>query len=254
MPPFNQTNSNYPIPPPQTQPDYLTALRNVPNMQMDKGNNYQFPKSDSIPQNIATMGMTMMSPYQTVQPPQNKMTQKPPIPYQSNPNNQQAAPYQNISFPPSHPFNAWNREEVPPPQARGNPSWWPNISQPPPPPPQQQSQNYRPEGYSMHFPTYSHFLAPQSSPMMSKHDFSKPNSSQGGGDIFNSPWSNFSSNFVGDNSNLGFNNINQNISMRQAMLKEAMPNAPVGPPGPPSSSLRRLPHVSIKSVILTSVV
>lgn len=252
-PSFPQANPTFPITPSHNQSDYLTALRNVPNMQIDKGGNFQFPKTDSIPQNMATMGLAMMPPYQTVQPTQNKVAQKPPSVYPSNQKpftSNQQAPYQNISFPPSHPFNAWNREDIPPPQTRANPGWWPNLNQPPPPaPPQQQTQNYRSESYSMHFPPYSHFLAPQPNPMMSKHDFNKPNNAQGGGDIFNSPWSNFSGNFIGENGNLGYSNTNQGMSMRQAMLKEAMPSAPVGPPGPPSSSLRRLANVSSNSVL-----
>lgn len=250
-PPFNQNNLNFPIVPAHNQSDFLTTLRNVPNMQMDKGPNYQFPKTEPIPQNVAAMGLAMMPPYQAVQPPQNKISQKPPPVYQSTQkpftNSQQGAPYQNMSLPPSHPFNTWSRDDVTAPPARANPNWWPNLNQPPPtgPPQHQQVQNYRPENYSMHFPPYSHFLPPQSNPMIPKHDFTKPNNSQGGGDIFNSPWSNFSVNFVGDNSNMGFNNNNnQGMSMRQAMLKEAMPSSPVGPPGPPSSSVRRMPNVS----------
>lgn len=234
--------------PSQTHPDYLTALRNVPNMQLENGTNFQYPKTDNIPQNMANMGLTMMLQYQNVPPSQIKMPQKPPTyPPNQKPfvNSQQANPYQNISFPPSHPFNSWSRDDLPPPQSRTNSGWWPNLNQPPPSAPiPQQAQNYRPEGYSMNFPAYSNFMPPQSNPVMSKHDFNKINNGLGGGDIFNSPWSNFSGNFMGDNNNMAFSNVNQSISMRQAMLKEAMPNAPVGPPGPPSSSLRRLPNVS----------
>lgn len=247
--PFTQTNSSYPIASQQNQPDFLTVLRNVPNMQMDKGNqNYHFPNSENMPQNVGTMGLNIISQYQ---PPQNKIPQKLTNMYQSNQksfgNNPPAAPYQNISFPPSHPFNAWSREEIPPPpsQSRSNPNWWPNINQPPPTTPlQQQTQNYRPENYTVQFPPYSHFLPPQSNQVMPKHDFTKPNNNQGGGDLFNSPWSNFSVNYVGDNNNIGFTNTNQNMSMRQAMLKEAMPSSPLGPPGPPNTSVRRVTNVS----------
>lgn len=252
--PFNQTTPNYPIAPPHTQPDYLTTLRNVPNIQIDKGTNYQFPKTETLPQNMGSIGLPMMPPYQNVPPPQNKFNQKPPTagfaPNQNNAFPNQQGPYQNISFPPSHPFNSWGKGEIPPNQSRGNPNWWPNMSQPPPSgPPPQQPPNYRPEGYSMQFPLYTHFFSPQ----VSKHDFNKPaNSQHGGGDIFNSSnshWGSFSGNFLGDNGNMGFNNTNQGMSMRQAMLKEAMPNAPVGPPGPPSGSVRRLPNVPMVKTI-----
>lgn len=240
---FNQNHPAFPIAPP-SQPDYLTSLRNVPNVQLDKGTNYQFPKNDSLPQNIPNIGMQIMPPYQNMQhPPGNVgMSQKPPGGYQqthmpqSSFNNPQiSTPYQNMSFPSSHPFNTWKREEMPP---LPNPSWWQNTSQPPP------SQNYRQDNYSINFPPYTNNLPsylPQSNPIMPKHDFSKAASSQGGGDIFSSPWSNYSGGYLNEGSS-GFESGNQAMSMRQAMLKEGnLPGAPVGPPG---SAVGRLSNVS----------
>ncbi|KAJ8933960.1 hypothetical protein NQ314_013675 [Rhamnusium bicolor] len=245
---FNQNHPAFPIAPP-AQPDYLTSLRNVPNVQLDKGTNYQFPKSDNLPQNIPNIGMQIMPPYQNMQHPQNNvnmnvnMGQKPPGGYQQSPLSQNSfntpqmsTPYQNMSFPSSHPFNTWKREEIPP---LPNPSWWQNTSQPPP------SQNYRQDNYSINFPPYSNNMPSylqQSNPMMSKHDFNKPQSSQGGGDIFSSPWSNYSSGYLNEGGTVGFENSNQGMSMRQAMLKEAnLPGTPVGPPG---STVNRMPNVS----------
>lgn len=242
---FNQNHPAFPITPP-AQPDYLTSLRNVPNIQLDKGTNYQFPKNDKLPQNIPTLGMQIMPPYQNIPHAPNNMNithnmpPKPPSGYQQSPmpqnsfsNPQISTPYQNISFPSSHPFTAaWKREEMPP---LPSPSWWQNTSQPPPP-----SQNYRQDSYPMNFPAYSNNVPSylqQSNPMMQKHEFNKPTSNQGSGDIFGSPWGNYSGGYLNES---GESNSNHGMSMRQAMLKEA--NFPGGPVGPPSSAVGRLPN------------
>lgn len=249
---FNQNHPAFPMTPP-TQPDYLTTLRNVPNIQLDKGTTFQFPKNETLPQNIPSLGMQIVPPYQNMPHTQNmghSMPQKPPSGYQQNPipqnsfsNPQMSAPYQNMSFPSSHPFNTWKREEIPP---LPSPSWWQNTSQPPPPPP---SQNYRQDGYPLNFPPYSNGVPSylqQTNPMLQKHDFGKPAGNQGGGDIFGSPWGGYSAGgYLNDS---GEGNGNHGMSMRQAMLKEA--NFPGGPVGPPSGTVGRLPNVSILFLLL----
>ncbi|KAJ8960450.1 hypothetical protein NQ318_013734 [Aromia moschata] len=211
---FNQNHPAFPAPPP-AQPDYLTALRNVPNVPLDKAASYQFPKGDPLP---PSMGVQIVPPYQG-------MNMKPPPPaYQqgSYGGAQLSTPYQNVSFPSSHPFNTWKREEMPP---MPNPSWW------------QGGQGFRQDGYSMNYPAYSQSYV---QPQMPKHEFAKPGNGQGGGDIFSSPWSNYSGGYMNEGGGMGFEGANQGMSMRQAMLKEAnLPGAPVGPPG---TGMGRLPN------------
>ncbi|KAG5894975.1 hypothetical protein JTB14_009706 [Gonioctena quinquepunctata] len=231
---FNQNHPAFPIAPPP-QLDYLATLRNVPNMQMDAGSNYQYPKKDG---NMPSLGMQIIPPYQNMPP--NKpigmnMNQKPPMNYpppQQNSFLQNSAPYQNVSFPSSHPFNAWKREDVP---ILPNPSWWQqNPSQQPPPP-----QTYRSD-YTMNFPSYpppGNSYMPQGGSIMAN----KPagGNQAGGVDIFNSPWSNFSGSYMGgEGGGMGFENTNQGMSMRQAMLKEA--NLPCTAVGPPRTNLSRI--------------
>ncbi|KAJ8977656.1 hypothetical protein NQ317_002458 [Molorchus minor] len=233
----------FPIAPP-SQPDYLTSLRNMPNVPLDKGPSYQFPKNDSLPQNMPNIGMPIIPPYQSMQRTPNSvmgMNQKPPNAYQQGPlgqnsfnNPQMPGPYQNMPFPSTHGFGSWKREEIPP---LPNPSWWQNANHNQPAP----SQNYRQENYHLNFPAYSNNVPPylqQSNHLMPKHDFGKPTSSQGGGDIFSSPWT--GTGMRGQGGGMGFENNSQGMSMRQAMLKEAnLPGVPVGPSG---SAMGRISH------------
>lgn len=234
---FNQAIPSFPMPPPPSQPDYLTALRNMPNMQMND-NNYQYQKKDP---GIPNMGVQIMPPYQNsfqnipnknvVPPPPlniNQMNQK-PLGYQQQ-NSFPAAPFQNVSFPPSHPFNTWKREDVPP---MPNPSWWQNSQQ-------TQQNNYRPDYQLNYAPSFSN--NPSSNYIQSMNN--KSNNQTNGGDIFGSPWNNYLGSFMNDSNNLTFENTaSQGMSVRQAMLKEAtLPGTPVGPPG--GVGIGRLPNVN----------
>ncbi|KAJ8921440.1 hypothetical protein NQ315_003058 [Exocentrus adspersus] len=246
---FNQNHPAFPLTP-STQPDYLTSLRNVPNIQLDKETNYQFPKNDNVP-------MQIMPPYPPH--PQNmnhNMPQNPSTGYQQPQNSygnpQMSTPYQNMAFPSSHPFNTWKREEMPP---MPSPSWWQNSGQPPPPPP---NQNYRQDGYPMNFPPYTNNMnmpsyLQQSNQMMQKHEY-KPANSQGSGDVFNSPWNNYSGGYLNEGAGLSReNSSNHGMSMRQAMLKEANFPEAVGPPGsgmgrmsnpPPENKFMQAPNTT----------
>lgn len=72
----------------------------------------------------------------------NSINQKAPMSYQ---NSFPSTPYQNVSFPSSHPFNAWKRDDVP---LMPNPSWWQNNQQTP-------QQNYRPDYPLNYNPSFS---------------------------------------------------------------------------------------------------
>ncbi|XP_056644839.1 nonsense-mediated mRNA decay factor SMG7-like [Diorhabda sublineata] len=231
---FNQTIQSFPMPPPAAQPDYLTALRNMPNMQMND-NNYQYQKKEpGIPPN---MGVQIMPPpYQNSF--QNNKTVVPPPPLNQKPlgyqqqqqNSFPTAPFQNVSFPPSHPFNTWKREDVPP---MPNPNWWQNNQQ-------SQQNNYRTDYQLNYPPSFSNNASTNYIQGMNN----KSNNQSNGGDVFGSPWNSYLGNFMSDGNNLTFENSScQGMSVRQAMLKEAtMPGAPVGPPG--GVGVARLPNVN----------
>ncbi|XP_023015332.2 nonsense-mediated mRNA decay factor SMG7 [Leptinotarsa decemlineata] len=236
---FNQNHPAFPVPPP-SQPDYLAALRNVPNMQMDSPSSYQYPNKES---GLSGMGLQIIPPYQNMstKPLGINLSQKPPPlgyqPQQPQPQQQtgyipSSTPYQNASYPSSHPFNVWKRDDLP---LMPNPSWWQNN-----PPPQTQ-QSYRSE-YPMNFPSYppppppSSYLQPPPGGAMMQGKSQGSHSS--GGDLFSSPWSNYSASYVNDASVNNFENTNQGMSMRQAMLKEA--NLPCTAVGPPRSNMARM--------------
>lgn len=247
--PFNQPlnqplNPSFPIAPP-SQPDYLTALRNMPNMQIGD-NNYQYQKKDP---SIPNIGVQIMPPYQNmhqniqgipnnipnknvpVNMNVNSINQKAPMSYQ---NSFPSTPYQNVSFPSSHPFNAWKRDDVP---LMPNPSWWQNNQQTP-------QQNYRPDYPLNYNPSFSGNV---SANYMQQGLTSKPTNQTNNGDLFGSPWSNYLGNFMNEgpntgSSNMGFENTSQGMSVRQAMLKEA--NLPGAPVGSRSGNLGRLPNVN----------
>ncbi|CAH1236385.1 unnamed protein product [Diabrotica balteata] len=233
---FNKNLPAFPIQPP-TQPDYLTTLRNMPNMQMNDSN-YQYQKKDP---GIPNMGVQIMPPYQNMHSNKNvplnmnQINQK-PMGYQQQNSFTPSTPFQNVSFPPSHPFNTWKREEVPP---MPNQSWWQNN--------QQTQQNYRSD-FQLNFPPYSN---PVSSNYINQGLTNKPNNQNNTSDVFGSPWSSYLGNFMSEGNTMNNINFDSNasqgmstMSVRQAMLKEAnLPGAPVGPPGS-GGPISRLPNIS----------
>ncbi|CAH0559351.1 unnamed protein product [Brassicogethes aeneus] len=209
---FNQNHPAFPITQQQPQPDFLTSLRNVPNI--DKGTNYQYPKTDANNQ--------LMMPFGNIQPNMSLKPNKPPVGYpKAFVNPQIPPPYQNVQnlpFPPS--FNP-----PPPPKRDDQNAWWQN--------------NFPPRPYENYPVNYAGYQFGPPPP-----DFSKPPPSgprQGAGDIFGS--SCWGGNFPQDNS-CNFGGGSRGVSMRQAMLKEAnLPGSsaaryPCSPPSPPIEQFR----------------
>lgn len=237
---FNQNHPAFPLNP-NNQPDYLSTLRNVPNITMDKGTNFQFNKSE-----LPNMNNPIMMPFGAVQQPNmnvNMKVNKMHSGFSQQPNsygNQQMppGPYPPGPFPPS--FNMMNREEVP----AANNSWWPSN---PPPPPANNNFPSRYENFPVNNYPYQGNMGPYMPPtsIIPKPDFSKPPPSgptQGAGDIFNpSIWSSFHRpHYSNDSPGAGYDGGGgQSISMRQAMLKEA------NMPGVSNSPVGRFPNTSV---------
>ncbi|CAG9865335.1 unnamed protein product [Phyllotreta striolata] len=216
-PNYNQNLSSFIVPPP-SQPDYLSTLRNMPSMQMND-TNYQYQKKD-----MPNMGVQIAPPYQSLTNKPASMNPKAPLPYQ---NSFPPAPYQNVSFPSSHPFNTWKRDEMAP---MPNHNWWQNN--------QQGQQNFRSDYPLNYNPRYSNSV---SSNYAQPGVNNKPSNQTNNSEMYSSPWNSYLGNFMNDTNNIGYENTNQGMSVRQAMLKEAnLPGTPVGPPG----GNLRLPNIN----------
>ncbi|CAG9815698.1 unnamed protein product [Phaedon cochleariae] len=259
-PTFNPSFATSNPPPSSTsQPDYLTALRNMPNLQMEgqtalrNMSNLQM-EGQTAHRNMQMEGQTALRQIPNMQiegqgyqygskkdggqmGQASRYQKGPPLGYhpaQQGGYVQAAMPYQNVSLPPSHPFNAWSHrgaaieQEVPP---MPNPAWWQNTAPPPP------AANYRPD-YLAFPPAYppSNYTPMQQAKPQGGGDIFK----SGGGDVFKSPWSN---SYAGGGATMGYEKgaataANQGMSIRQAMLKEGgAQGAAVGPPG---SNLTRI--------------
>ncbi|CAH1962751.1 unnamed protein product [Acanthoscelides obtectus] len=212
--PFGHRSSSFSLP--LTEPD-INFLK-----PFNKENTYSAPENPILGPNV-----NIPPP---VLPPYSKPTQQ--IFPQNNPPKgaydtlSMPMPYQNVPY--NYPFNIWRQEE---PQTSLNVQhWWGNTRQ------QQMPPNCRPpQGFQAYQQTPVNnrpAVPPQTiMPQLSN--------SQGSGDVFSMPWNNYQNphlrTFMGPEGT-----SNQNISVRQAMLKEG--NLPL--PSQPEDSMDRMNNLS----------